>query len=93
VRGKEEEETTLQMLDSMAHRRATGGGAERQRSSRRQRLGLRPEEEDDLCGPELGRVHWAQRSMGPILVGDRKNGGGPHEGTGRNQRIKKNWLF
>jgi hypothetical protein len=34
--------------------RASSGGA-----SRGQRVGLRPEEEDDLGGPELGRVHWS----------------------------------
>jgi hypothetical protein len=31
--------------------------------------------------------------MGPVSVGDKKNGGGPHEGMGRNQRIKKNRMF
>jgi hypothetical protein len=46
MRGKEEEATTLQMLDSMARGRATDGGAERRRSAGRQRLGLRPEEEE-----------------------------------------------
>jgi hypothetical protein len=38
-------------------------------------------------------VHWAQRPTGPVSVGDRKNGGGPHEGMGQNHRIKKNGLF
>jgi hypothetical protein len=56
-------------------------------------LGLRPVEEDDPGGPELGRVHCAQRPTWPILVEYKKNGGGSHEGMGRNQRIKKNGLF
>jgi hypothetical protein len=38
-------------------------------------------------------VHWAQRPTGPVSVGDRKIGCGPHEGMGQNQRIKKNELF
>jgi hypothetical protein len=46
MRGKEEEVTTLWMLDSMAHGRATGGRAEWQRSVGWRRLGLRPEEEE-----------------------------------------------
>jgi hypothetical protein len=62
-------------------------------ASRGRRLGLRPEEEEDPGGLELGRVHWAQRPMGPISVGYKKNRGRPHEGMGRNQRIKKNELF
>jgi hypothetical protein len=68
--------------------RASIGGA-----SRGRRLGLRPEEEDDPGGLELGRVHWAQMQMAPVSLGDKKNGGGPHEGMVRNQRIKKNGLF
>jgi hypothetical protein len=38
-------------------------------------------------------VHGAQRPPGLVLVGDKKNGGGPLEGMGQNQRIKKNGLF
>jgi hypothetical protein len=41
----------------------------------------------------VGPSALAQRAMGPVSVGDKKNGGGPHEGMGRNQRIKKNGLF
>jgi hypothetical protein len=73
--------------------RASIGGGRSGDASRGRRLGLRSEEEEDPGGPELGRVHWAQRSTGPILVGYRKNGGVPHEGMGRHQRIKKNGLF
>jgi hypothetical protein len=51
-------------------------------ASRGRWLGLRPEEEEDPGGPELGRVHWAQRLTGPISMGYKKNGGGPHEGMG-----------
>jgi hypothetical protein len=73
--------------------RASISGERSGSASRGQRLGLQPEEEDDPGGSELGRVHWAQRPTGPVSVKDRKNGGGPHEGMGRNQRIKKNGLF
>jgi hypothetical protein len=33
------------------------------------------------------------KCTGPVSVGDRKNGGRPHEGMCKNQRIKKNGLF
>jgi hypothetical protein len=62
-------------------------------ASRGWRLGLWPEEEDDSGGSEMGRVHLAQRPTGPVSWETEKNGGGPHEGMGRNQRIKKNGLF
>jgi hypothetical protein len=62
--------------------RASISGERSGSASRGQRLGLQPEEEDDLGGSELGRVHWAQRPTGPVSVRDRKNGGGPHEGMG-----------
>jgi hypothetical protein len=93
MREKEEEATMVQMLDSIPRGRATDGGAERRRSIGRRWLGLQLEEEDDPGGLELGRVHWAKRLTEPVSVGDRKNGGGPHEGMGRKQRIKKNGLF
>jgi hypothetical protein len=74
-------------------RRASIGGGRSGDASRGRRLGLWPEEEEDPGGPELGRVHWAQRLTGPISVGYKKNGGGSHEGMGQNQRINKNGMF
>jgi hypothetical protein len=69
MRRKEEEATTLQMLDSTAHGRATSGRAERRCSAGRRRLGLRPEEEEGQLGlgwverlGDLGRLQreWAR---------------------------------
>jgi hypothetical protein len=49
--------------------RASISGGRSGDASRGRRLGLRPKEEEDPGGPKLGRVHWAQRPTGPILVG------------------------
>jgi hypothetical protein len=70
-------------------RRASIGGRRSSNASRARWLGLRPEEEEDPGGPGLGQVNWAQRPTGPVSVGYKKNGGGPHERMGQNQRIKK----
>jgi hypothetical protein len=75
MRGKEEEATTLRMLDSTAHRRATGGKAERQRSVGMRQLGLWPKEEEGQLGrkEELGQTAWrlgpAPERMGVGLLG------------------------
>jgi hypothetical protein len=74
-------------------RRASIGSGWCGGASRGWRLGLQPKEEDNLVGPGLGRVHWAQWPTGLDSVGDRKNGGGPHEGMGQNQTIRKIGLF
>jgi hypothetical protein len=61
MRGKEEEVTTLWMLDSTTRGRATGSRAEQRRPAGRRRLGLRSEEEEGQLG--LGwvkRRNWAE---------------------------------
>jgi hypothetical protein len=65
MRGKEEEVTTLWILDSTARGRATGGGAKQQRSAGRWRLGLRPEVEEGHL-----RLGWAKRSYWVERPGD-----------------------
>jgi hypothetical protein len=75
MRGKEEEATTLRMLDSKARQRVTSGGAEWRCSAGRRRLGLWPEEEEGQLGQkeELGQAAWqlgpAQERMGAGLLG------------------------
>jgi hypothetical protein len=41
----------------------------------------------------VGPSKLGPKADGPISVGYKKNGGGPHKGMGRNQIIKKNGLF
>jgi hypothetical protein len=60
-------------------------------ASRGCRLDLRPEEEDEPSGPKLGRVHWAQRPMGPVLVGHRKKWRRAARGNGSKSKNKEKW--
>jgi hypothetical protein len=80
IHGEIEEESVAHWFSSIRVRK----GVHRQQAERQHhpRVAAWPSAEGGRRpgGLELGRVHWAQRPTGPVSVGDRKNGGGPHEG-------------
>jgi hypothetical protein len=93
IHGEIEEESVARRFSSIRVRK----GVHRRRAERRCQLSAAAW---PLAGG--GRGPWCAR-VGPSALGPKadradfsgiqKNGGGPHEGMGRNQRIKKNGMF
>jgi hypothetical protein len=93
IQGEIEEESVAHQFSSIWVRK---GVHRRQAERRRQLRAAAWHSTGGGRGPGWARVGpsaLGPKADGPILVGYKKNGGGPHEGMGRNQRIKKNGLF